>query len=103
MAGRKLSLFTTEVASNPGLCFYLVRLLVVKRNGYKCPNGLESMLMLASKTKENIEKDCLYTRANVFLSFYSSASDRILRSYKRSLNGFAAKLSKEEAHKLSGL
>ncbi|PWZ15518.1 Subtilisin-like protease SBT4.3 [Zea mays] len=31
----------------------------------------------------------------------SSASDRILRSYKRSLNGFAAKLSKEEAHKLS--
>jgi len=33
----------------------------------------------------------------------SSASDRILRSYKRSLNGFAAKLSKEEAHKLSGM
>jgi hypothetical protein len=35
--------------------------------------------------------------------FCSSASDRILRSYKRSLNGFAAKLSEEEAHKLSGL
>ena len=34
--------------------------------------------------------------------FCSSASDRILRSYKRSLNGFAAKLSKEEADKLSG-
>ncbi|XP_021309014.1 subtilisin-like protease SBT4.3 [Sorghum bicolor] len=38
-------------------------------------------------------------RANVDYS----ASDRILRSYKRSLNGFAAKLSKEEADKLSGM
>lgn len=37
------------------------------------------------------------------MSFCSFASDRILRSYKRSLNGFAAKLSEEEAHKLSGL
>ncbi|XP_066392085.1 subtilisin-like protease SBT4.3 [Miscanthus floridulus] len=40
---------------------------------------------------------------NQVLDDGSSASDRILRSYKRSLNGFAAKLSKEEAHKLSGM
>ncbi|CAD6220734.1 unnamed protein product [Miscanthus lutarioriparius] len=39
---------------------------------------------------------------NEVLDDGSSASDRILRSYKRSLNGFAAKLSEEEAHKLSG-
>ncbi|XP_008653653.1 subtilisin-like protease SBT4.3 [Zea mays] len=40
---------------------------------------------------------------NQVLDDGSSASDRILRSYKRSLNGFAAKLSEEEAHKLSGM
>ncbi|CAD6226386.1 unnamed protein product [Miscanthus lutarioriparius] len=40
---------------------------------------------------------------NQVLDDGSSASDRILRSYKRSLNGFAAKLNKEEAHKLSGM
>ncbi|XP_066391998.1 subtilisin-like protease SBT4.3 [Miscanthus floridulus] len=40
---------------------------------------------------------------NQVLDDGSSASDRILRSYKRSLNGFAAKLSKEEADKLSGM
>ncbi|WVZ62257.1 hypothetical protein U9M48_012023 [Paspalum notatum var. saurae] len=33
----------------------------------------------------------------------SSAADRILRSYKRSLNGFAARLTGQEAHKLSGM
>ncbi|CAN6197155.1 unnamed protein product [Urochloa humidicola] len=33
----------------------------------------------------------------------SSASERILHSYKRSLNGFAARLTQEEAHKLSGM
>ncbi|XP_039834287.1 LOW QUALITY PROTEIN: subtilisin-like protease SBT4.15 [Panicum virgatum] len=33
----------------------------------------------------------------------SSASDRILRSYKRSLNDFAARLTELEAHKLSSI
>jgi len=40
---------------------------------------------------------------NQVLDDDSSASERILHSYKRSLNGFAAKLSEEEAHKLSGM
>ncbi|CAL5066647.1 unnamed protein product [Urochloa decumbens] len=33
----------------------------------------------------------------------SSASERILHSYKRSLNGFAARLTEQEAHKLSSM
>ncbi|CAN6171241.1 unnamed protein product [Urochloa humidicola] len=33
----------------------------------------------------------------------SSASGRILHSYKRSLNGFAARLTQQEAHKLSSM
>ncbi|KAF0908846.1 hypothetical protein E2562_028730 [Oryza meyeriana var. granulata] len=33
----------------------------------------------------------------------SSASDRILHSYKRSLNGFAARLTEQEAQRLSGM
>ncbi|KAL6647547.1 hypothetical protein ACP70R_014984 [Stipagrostis hirtigluma subsp. patula] len=33
----------------------------------------------------------------------SSASDRILHSYKRSLNGFAARLTEPEAHRLSSM
>ena len=35
--------------------------------------------------------------------FCSSASDRILRSYKRSLNGFAARLTEQQANKLAGM
>ncbi|CAM0144691.1 unnamed protein product [Urochloa decumbens] len=38
---------------------------------------------------------------NQVLDDSSSASDRILRSYKRSLNGFAARLTEQEAHELS--
>ena len=57
--------------------------------------------MLASKMKENIDK-IVFIQEPMHFVFCSSASDRILRSYKRSLNGFAAKLSKEEADKLSG-
>nr|XP_034580687.1 subtilisin-like protease SBT4.3 [Setaria viridis] len=33
----------------------------------------------------------------------SAASDRILHSYRRSLNGFAARLTQQEAHKLSSM
>ncbi|XP_039834292.1 cucumisin-like [Panicum virgatum] len=40
---------------------------------------------------------------NQVLDDSSSASDRILRSYKRSLNGFAARLTKQEAHELSSM
>ncbi|CAN6171242.1 unnamed protein product [Urochloa humidicola] len=40
---------------------------------------------------------------NQVLNDGSSASDRILRSYKRSLNGFAARLTEQEADKLSGM
>ena len=45
--------------------------------------------------KENIDK-IVFIQEPMHFVFCSSASDRILRSYKRSLNGFAAKLSKEE-------
>ncbi|CAN6203288.1 unnamed protein product [Urochloa humidicola] len=38
---------------------------------------------------------------NQVLDDSSSSSDRILRSYKRSLNGFAARLTEQEAHELS--
>ncbi|KAF8654851.1 hypothetical protein HU200_061430 [Digitaria exilis] len=40
---------------------------------------------------------------NQVLDDSSSASDRILRSYKRSLNGFAARLTEQEAHELSSM
>ncbi|KAF8732027.1 hypothetical protein HU200_015982 [Digitaria exilis] len=40
---------------------------------------------------------------NQVLDDSSSASERILRSYKRSLNGFAARLTEQEAHELSGM
>ncbi|CAN6197159.1 unnamed protein product [Urochloa humidicola] len=40
---------------------------------------------------------------NQVLDDSSSASDRILRSYKRSLNGFAARLSEQEARELSSM
>lgn len=39
----------------------------------------------------------------MLLYFCSYASDRILRSYKRSLNGFAAKLTEQQANKLAGM
>ncbi|WVZ62256.1 hypothetical protein U9M48_012022 [Paspalum notatum var. saurae] len=40
---------------------------------------------------------------NLVLDDGSSALDRILRSYKRSLNGFAARLTEQEAQKLSSM
>ncbi|PUZ68800.1 hypothetical protein GQ55_2G057600 [Panicum hallii var. hallii] len=40
---------------------------------------------------------------NQVLDDSSSASDRILRSYKRSLNGFAARLTEQEANELSSM
>nr|XP_034580689.1 subtilisin-like protease SBT4.9 [Setaria viridis]TKW30939.1 hypothetical protein SEVIR_2G071900v2 [Setaria viridis] len=40
---------------------------------------------------------------NQVLDESSSASDRILRSYRRSLNGFAARLTEQEAHELSSM
>ncbi|RLN36221.1 cucumisin-like [Panicum miliaceum] len=40
---------------------------------------------------------------NQVLDDSSSASDMILRSYKRSFNGFAARLTEQEAHELSSM
>ncbi|CAN6171244.1 unnamed protein product [Urochloa humidicola] len=40
---------------------------------------------------------------NQVLDDSSSASDRIIRSYKRSLNGFAARLTEQEARELSSM
>jgi hypothetical protein len=37
------------------------------------------------------------------LLIFSYASDRILGSYKRSLNGFAARLTEQQANKLAGI
>ena len=66
-------------------------------------NGLEPPL----QTLYVVVNSCYEKKAgpykSILLSLCSYAPDRILRSYKRSLNGFAAELSKEEAHKLSGL
>ncbi|CAN6180705.1 unnamed protein product [Urochloa humidicola] len=40
---------------------------------------------------------------NQVLDYSSSASDRIIRSYRRSLNGFAARLTEQEARELSSM